>query len=78
MKIECGYCIRSLAAGGRGSTLESKAAIELIRSTWRWFFFCLITALDGKSVEAMGKIKDYHDRPEIILDSTNQFKVIRN
>jgi DNA/RNA endonuclease YhcR with UshA esterase domain len=35
-----------------------------------------LNALDGKDVEATGKIKNYHDRPEIILDSTNQLKVI--
>ncbi|MGD1089760.1 MAG: hypothetical protein ABR955_13725 [Verrucomicrobiota bacterium] len=35
-----------------------------------------IKALDGKNVEARGKITNYHDRPEIELDSTNQLKVI--
>jgi DNA/RNA endonuclease YhcR with UshA esterase domain len=34
-----------------------------------------INSLDGKNVEAKGKIKNYHDRPEIILYNTNQLKV---
>jgi hypothetical protein len=35
-----------------------------------------IKALDGKNVEASGVITNYHDRPEIVLDHTNQLKVI--
>jgi DNA/RNA endonuclease YhcR with UshA esterase domain len=33
-----------------------------------------IMALKGKHVEAQGIIKNYHDRPEIILTNTNQLK----
>ncbi len=32
--------------------------------------------LKGKSIEILGKIKNYHDKPEIALDSTNQLTVI--
>ena len=32
-------------------------------------------ALRGKSIEIKGKIKNYHDKPEIALDSTNQLTV---
>ena len=32
--------------------------------------------LKGKSVEVFGRIKNYHDKPEIALDSTNQLTVI--
>jgi len=35
-----------------------------------------VTALDGKAVEIKGKIKNYHDKPEIVLDSTNQLTVL--
>jgi DNA/RNA endonuclease YhcR with UshA esterase domain len=35
-----------------------------------------LKALDGKNVEAKGIIKNYHDKPEIVLDNTNQLKVI--
>jgi DNA/RNA endonuclease YhcR with UshA esterase domain len=35
-----------------------------------------IEGLDGKDVEVTGKIKKYNDKPEIVLDSTNQLKVI--
>jgi DNA/RNA endonuclease YhcR with UshA esterase domain len=34
-----------------------------------------IKALDGKNVEVSGVITNYHDRPEIVLDNTNQLKV---
>ena len=34
-----------------------------------------VKALDGKAVEIKGKIKNYHDKPEIVLDSTNQLTV---
>jgi DNA/RNA endonuclease YhcR with UshA esterase domain len=37
-----------------------------------------LKSLDGKSIEVQGKIKNYHDRPEIVLDSTNQLRVITN
>jgi hypothetical protein len=33
-------------------------------------------ALRGKSIEISGKIKNYHDKPEIVLDSTNQLTVL--
>jgi DNA/RNA endonuclease YhcR with UshA esterase domain len=32
--------------------------------------------LKGKSIEIKGKIKNYHDKPEIALDSTNQLTVL--
>lgn len=32
--------------------------------------------LKGKSVEVSGKIADYHGRPQIVLESTNQLKVV--
>ncbi|MGA2280354.1 MAG: hypothetical protein ABSG80_08640 [Verrucomicrobiota bacterium] len=32
--------------------------------------------LDGKAVEIEGKIKNFHDKPEIVLDSTNQLTVL--
>ena len=35
-----------------------------------------VKALDGKAVEIKGKIKNYHDKPEIVLDSTNQLTVL--
>jgi DNA/RNA endonuclease YhcR with UshA esterase domain len=35
-----------------------------------------LKALEGKSVEAKGKIKKFHDKPEIVLDSTNQLTVL--
>jgi DNA/RNA endonuclease YhcR with UshA esterase domain len=35
-----------------------------------------VKALDGKAVEIKGKIKNYHDTPEIVLDSTNQLTVL--
>jgi len=35
-----------------------------------------VKALDGKTVEIKGKIKNYHDKPEIVLDSTNQLTVL--
>lgn len=35
-----------------------------------------LKALDGKNVEAKGKIKRFHEKPEIVLDNTNQLKVI--
>jgi hypothetical protein len=38
--------------------------------------FSDLRALEGKSVEVSGKIRRYRFRPEIILDSTNQLKVI--
>jgi len=31
--------------------------------------------LKGKAVEIKGKIKNYQDKPEIVLDSTNQLTV---
>jgi len=34
-----------------------------------------LKALKGATVEAMGKIVDYHDRPEIVLAKTNQLTV---
>jgi DNA/RNA endonuclease YhcR with UshA esterase domain len=35
-----------------------------------------LNALRGKSIEIKGKIKNYKDKPEIILDSTNQLTVL--
>jgi DNA/RNA endonuclease YhcR with UshA esterase domain len=35
-----------------------------------------LKAWDGKSIEASGKIRRYRFRPEIILDSTNQLRVV--
>ena len=35
-----------------------------------------VKALEGKAVEIKGKIKDYHDKPEIVLDDTNQLTVL--
>ena len=35
-----------------------------------------VKALDGNAVEIKGKIKNYHDKPEIVLDSTNQLTVL--
>ena len=32
--------------------------------------------LDGKAVEIEGKIKNFHDKPEIVLDNTNQLTVL--
>ncbi len=37
-----------------------------------------VKALDGKAVEIKGKIKNYHDKPEIVLDSTNQLTVLNS
>ena len=34
-----------------------------------------LKALKGASVEARGKIADYHNKPEIVLDKTNQLTV---
>jgi DNA/RNA endonuclease YhcR with UshA esterase domain len=34
-----------------------------------------VSLLNGKSVEVQGKVKKYHDKPEIALESTNQLKV---
>jgi DNA/RNA endonuclease YhcR with UshA esterase domain len=35
-----------------------------------------LNLLQGKSVEIQGKVKNYHDKPEIVLESTNQLKVV--
>ena len=35
-----------------------------------------LSALKGKSVEITGKIKNYHDHPEIIMDHTNQLLIL--
>jgi acylphosphatase len=35
-----------------------------------------VKALDGKAVEIKGKIKNYHDKPEIVLDGTDQLTVL--
>jgi DNA/RNA endonuclease YhcR with UshA esterase domain len=32
--------------------------------------------LDGKNVEATGKIRNYHDRPEMILNTAKQLKIV--
>lgn len=39
-------------------------------------YFGDANALKGKSIEIRGKIKNYHDKPEIVLDSTNQLTVL--
>jgi len=39
-------------------------------------FYGNANALKGKSIEIRGKIKNYHDKPEMSLDSTNQLTVI--
>ena len=38
-------------------------------------FYGDANALKGKSVEIEGKIKNYNDKPEIVLDNTNQLTV---
>jgi len=38
-------------------------------------FYGDANALKGRSVEIRGKIKNYHDKPEIALDNTNQLTV---
>jgi DNA/RNA endonuclease YhcR with UshA esterase domain len=35
-----------------------------------------VSILKGKSVEVRGKVKNYHDKPEIALESTNQLRVL--
>jgi DNA/RNA endonuclease YhcR with UshA esterase domain len=35
-----------------------------------------VKALDGKAVEIKGKIKNYNDKPEIVLDSPDQLTVL--
>ena len=39
-------------------------------------FFGDANALKGKTIEIRGKIKNYHDKPEIALDNTNQLTVL--
>jgi DNA/RNA endonuclease YhcR with UshA esterase domain len=39
-------------------------------------FYGDANVLKGKSIEIKGKIKNYHDKPEIALDSTNQLTVL--
>jgi len=34
-----------------------------------------VKALEGKTIEIKGKIKNFHDKPEIVLDNTNQLTV---
>jgi len=38
-------------------------------------FYGDANALKGKSIEIRGKIKNFHDKPEIALDSMNQLTV---
>jgi DNA/RNA endonuclease YhcR with UshA esterase domain len=38
-------------------------------------FYGDANALKGKSIEIKGKIKNYQDKPEIVLDRTNQLTV---
>jgi len=38
-------------------------------------FYGDANALKGKSIEIKGKIKNYHDKPEIALDNANQMTV---
>jgi hypothetical protein len=35
-----------------------------------------LKSLNGKAVEATGEIKKYHDKPEMVLESTNQLKIL--
>jgi DNA/RNA endonuclease YhcR with UshA esterase domain len=35
-----------------------------------------IKSIKGSSIAVSGKIKNYHDKPEIILDSSNQLTVV--
>jgi DNA/RNA endonuclease YhcR with UshA esterase domain len=35
-----------------------------------------IKSLKGKSIEVSGRIKNYHDKPEIVLDTSNQLTVV--
>jgi hypothetical protein len=35
-----------------------------------------VKALNGKSIEIRGQIKNYNDKPEIVLDNTNQLTVL--
>jgi hypothetical protein len=39
-------------------------------------FYGDANALRGKSIEIRGKIKNYREKPEIVLDSTNQLTVL--
>jgi hypothetical protein len=39
-------------------------------------FIADLTALKGRAVEIKGPIKKYHDKPEIVLDNTNQLTVL--
>jgi DNA/RNA endonuclease YhcR with UshA esterase domain len=39
-------------------------------------FYGDANVLKGKSIEIRGKIKNYHDKPEMVLDSTNQLTVL--
>ena len=32
--------------------------------------------LEGKAVEITGKVDDFHDKPQIVINSTNQLKVV--
>ena len=38
-------------------------------------FYGDVNALKGRAIEIKGKIKKYHDKPEIALDNTNQLTV---
>jgi len=35
-----------------------------------------VTGLKGKTIEIKGRIKNYHDKPEMVLDNTNQLTVL--
>lgn len=39
-------------------------------------FYGNANALKGKSIEIKGKIKNFKDKPEIVLDNTNQLTVV--
>ena len=39
-------------------------------------FYGDANSLKGKSIEICGKIKNYHDKPEMSLDNTNQLTVL--
>ncbi|HEY1490489.1 MAG TPA: hypothetical protein VGF90_05565 [Verrucomicrobiae bacterium] len=53
---------------------DSPFAIVIIHG--KSSYFGDANALRGKSIEISGKIKNYHDKPEIVLDSTNQLTVL--
>jgi hypothetical protein len=53
---------------------DSPFAIVIIHG--KSSYFGDANALKGKSIEIRGKITNYHDKPEIVLNSTNQLTVL--